>query len=114
MVFDIFEIENRELTQTALSTVLKTAGTFGYGGRHLNSLQLGKLTAIFILYFVMVEKKDKCFPFLYNVLKGQVLSPVKVCEESEATTNLQLYETKQMSFTIKLYLKNDTALTNTF
>ena len=47
MVFDIFEIENRELTQTALSTVLKTAGTFGYGGRHLNSLQLGKHTANF-------------------------------------------------------------------
>ena len=49
-----------------------------------------------------------------NVLKGQVLSPVKVCEESEVATNIQLYETKQMSFTIKLYLKNDTALTNTF
>ena len=62
----------------------------------------------------MAEKKIKCFPFLYNVLKGQVLSPVKVCEESEVATNIQLYETKQMSFTIKLYLKNDTALTNTF
>ena len=45
LVFDIFKIENRELTQTALSTVLKTAGTFGYGGRHLNSLRLGKHTA---------------------------------------------------------------------
>ena len=43
-----------------------------------------------------------------------MLSPVKVCEESEVATNIQLYETKQMSFTIKLYLKNDTALTNTF
>lgn len=43
-----------------------------------------------------------------------MLSPVKVCEESEATTNIQLYEIKQMSFAIKLYLKNDTALTNTF
>ena len=51
---------------------------------------------------------------IYNVLKGQVLSPVKVCEESEVTTNIQLYEIKQMSFAIKLYLKNDTALTNTF
>ena len=51
---------------------------------------------------------------IYNVLKGQVLSPVKVCEESEVTTNIQLYEIKQMSFTIKLYLKNVTALTNTF
>ena len=50
---------------------------------------------------------------IYNVLKGQVLSPVKVCEESEVTTNIQLYEIKQMSFTIKLYLKNVTALTNT-
>lgn len=70
LVFDIFEIENRELTQTALSTVLKTAGTFGYGGRHLNSLQLGKLTAIFILYFVMVEKKDKCFPFSGSSYNG--------------------------------------------
>ena len=43
-----------------------------------------------------------------------MLSPVKVCEESEVATNIQLYETKQMSFTIKLYLQNDTALTNTF
>ena len=43
-----------------------------------------------------------------------MLSPVKVCEESEVATNIQLYEIKQMSFTIKLYLKNDTALTNTF
>ena len=77
------------------------------------NLNIGKLTAILIC-FEVVEKKDKCFPFLYNVLKGQVLSPVKVCEESEATTNLQLYEIKQMSFAIKLYLKNDTALTNTF
>ena len=51
---------------------------------------------------------------IYNVLKGQVLSPVKVCEESEVTTNIQLYEIKQMSFTIKLYLKNVTALANTF
>ena len=42
--------------------------------------------------------------FRNNVLKGQVLSPVKVCEESEVTTNIQLYEIKQMSFTIKLYL----------
>ena len=61
-VFDIFEIENRELTQTALSTVLKTAGTFGYGGRHLNSLQLGKHTAN-LVYFVMVEKKINVFRF---------------------------------------------------
>jgi hypothetical protein len=30
--------------------------------------------------------------YFFNVLKGQVLSPVKVCEESEATTNIQLYE----------------------
>ena len=51
LVFDIFKIENRELTQTALSTVLKTAGTFGYGGRHLNSLQLGKHTANFKKWF---------------------------------------------------------------
>lgn len=43
-----------------------------------------------------------------------MLSPVKVCEESEVATNIQLYETKQMSFTIKLYLQNDTTLTNTF
>lgn len=43
-----------------------------------------------------------------------MLSPVKVCEESEVATNIQLYEIKQMSFAIKLYLKNDTALTNTF
>ena len=43
-----------------------------------------------------------------------MLSPVKVCEESEVATNIQLYEIKQMSFTIKLYLQNDTALTNTF
>ena len=43
-----------------------------------------------------------------------MLSPVKVCEESEVATNIQLYEIKQMFFTIKLYLKNDTALTNTF
>ena len=43
-----------------------------------------------------------------------MLSPVKVCEESEVATNIQLYETKQKSFAIKLYLKNDTALTNTF
>ena len=43
-----------------------------------------------------------------------MLSPVKVCEESEVTTNIQLYEIKQMSFTIKLYLKNATSLTNTF
>jgi hypothetical protein len=62
----------------------------------------------------VVEKVINGFPFLYNVLKGQVLSPVKVCEESEVATNLQLYEIKQMSFAIKLYLKNDTALTNTF
>jgi hypothetical protein len=53
-------------------------------------------------------------PVKYTVLKGQVLSPVQVCEESEVTTNIQLYEIKQMSFTIKLYLKNVTALTNTF
>ena len=52
--------------------------------------------------------------FQNNVLKGQVLSPVKVCKESEVTTNIQLYEIKQMSFTIKLYLKNVTALANTF
>ena len=52
--------------------------------------------------------------FQNNVLKGQVLSLVKVCEESEVTTNIQLYEIKQMSFTIKLYLKNVTALANTF
>ena len=52
--------------------------------------------------------------YFFNVLKGQVLSPVKVCEESEVATNIQLYEIKQMSFAIKLYLKNDTALTNTF
>ena len=52
--------------------------------------------------------------FQNNVLKGQVLSPVKVCEESEVTTNIQLYEIKQMSFTIKLHLKNVTALANTF
>lgn len=43
-----------------------------------------------------------------------MLSPVKVCEESEATTNIQLYEIQQKSFAFKLYLKNDTALTNTF
>ena len=51
---------------------------------------------------------------IYNVLKGQVLSPVKVCEESEVTTNKQLYEIKQKSFAIKLSLQNVTALTNTF
>jgi hypothetical protein len=51
---------------------------------------------------------------MYNVLKGQVLSPVKVCEESEVTTNKQLYEIKQKSFAIKLFLQNVTALTNTF
>jgi hypothetical protein len=51
---------------------------------------------------------------MYNVLKGQVLSPVKVCEESEVTTNKQLYEIKQKSFAIKLSLQNVTALTNTF
>ena len=51
---------------------------------------------------------------IYNVLKGQAVSPVKVCEESEVTTYIQLYEIKQMSFTIKLYLKNVTALANTF
>ena len=50
----------------------------------------------------------------FTVLKGQVLSPVKVCEESEVTTNIQLYEIKQKSFAIKLFLKNVTALTNTF
>ena len=50
---------------------------------------------------------------IYNVLKGQVLSPVKVCEESEVTTNIQLYEIKQMSFAIKMLLQNEAALTNT-
>ena len=37
-----------------------------------------------------------------------------VCEESETTTNIQLYEIKQMSFAIKLNVKYNPAITNTF
>ena len=39
----------------------------------------------------------------------QVQSAVKVGEESEVATNIQLYEIKQMSFTIKLVLQNESA-----
>ena len=65
---------------------------FNLGLKHNRAL-LGKIILI-----------EKVVGHIYNVLKGQVLSPVKVCEESEVTTNIQLYEIKQMSFTIKLYL----------
>ena len=38
-------------------------------------------------------------------------SAVKVGEESEVATNIQPYEIKRMSFTIKLALKNESAFT---
>ena len=41
----------------------------------------------------MGKLNNKQSPVKKNtVLKGQVLSPVQVCEESEVTTNIQLYE----------------------
>ena len=39
----------------------------------------------------------------------QVQSAVKVGEESEVATNIQPYEIKRMSFTIKLVLQNESA-----
>ena len=41
---------------------------------------------------LMGKLNDNQSPVKNTVLKGQVLSPVEVCEESEVTTNIQLYE----------------------
>jgi hypothetical protein len=46
--------------------------------------------------------------FFYAV-NAQVQSAIKVGEESEVATNIQLYEIEQMSFTIKLVLQNESA-----
>jgi hypothetical protein len=49
------------------------------------------------------HKKEK------YAVNAQVQSAIKVGEESEVATNIQLYEIEQMSFTIKLILQNESA-----
>lgn len=44
-------------------------------------------------------------------IKGQVQSPVKVCEVSEVATNVNTVRNIAESYAFKLYLKNDIALT---
>jgi len=55
------------------------------------------------------ESVNSWFHDVFYAVNAQVQSAIKVGEESEVATNIQLYEIEQMSFTIKLVLQNESA-----